>query len=88
MTWSTGGVEKKTPYPERNPDNQTHKIEVRERERELLPDTNLATLTMITDFYKSNKHATRDLRAVVQNIFLPFPFCELQRLFLHYKKKL
>lgn len=49
-------------------------------------DTNLTTLTMITDFYKSNKHATRDLRAVVQDTFLIFTFRELQKLFLHYKK--
>lgn len=56
-------------------------------EEELLADTNLATLTMITDFHKSNKHATRDLRAVVQDTFLIFTFHELQKLFLHYKKK-
>lgn len=36
-------------------------------EGELLADTNLATLTIITDFYKSNKHAIWNLRAVVQD---------------------
>lgn len=40
-----------------------------ERIVELLADTNLATLTMITDFYKSNKHAIRDLRVFVQDTF-------------------
>lgn len=55
---------------------------------ELLVDTNLATLTMIKDFYRGNKHAIRVLRADVQDAFLIFAFCELQKLFLEYKKKL
>lgn len=57
-------------------------------EGKLVADTNPATLTTITDIYKSKKRGTTFLRAVVHDTFLICTFYKLLKFFLNFKKNL